>query len=344
MSSENEKKLFLLDAYALIFRAYYAFIRNPRKTSKGLNTSAIFGFMNSLLEILEKEKPTHIAVAFDPSGPTFRHKMYEPYKAQREATPEDIRKAVPYIKKLLEAFNIPILEVDGFEADDVIGTLSHIASKQGFKTYMVTPDKDYAQLVNENVYMFKPRTKGGGNEVWGIEEIKKKFGIERPEQVIDILALWGDTADNIPGCPGVGEKRAKELVSNFGSVDGIYENIDKLKGKQKENMIAYKDQVDMSKKLVVIEKNVPGDFNPDDFKAKEPDIDKVMAIMDELEFRNLKERVATVFGLNPPAGEEKKGDQPQQLDLSDLPLRAQVPLHLTRHATLSKTPITNTIS
>jgi DNA polymerase-1 len=315
MSSENEKKLFLLDAYALIFRAYYAFIRNPRKTSKGLNTSAIFGFMNSLLEILEKEKPTHIAVAFDPPGPTFRHKMFKEYKAQREATPEDIRKAVPFIKRLLEAFNIPILEVEGYEADDVIGTLSRIASEQGFETYMVTPDKDYAQLVGENVYMYKPRTKGGGNEVWGVEEIKEKFGVERPEQVIDILALWGDTADNIPGGPGVGEKRAKELVANFGSVDGIYENIDKLKGKQKENMVAYKDQVDMSKKLVVIEKNVPGDFNPDDFKAKEPDIEKVMAIMDELEFRNLKDRVAAIFGLNPPAGKEQQGNQPQQLDL-----------------------------
>ena len=323
MPSENKKRLFLLDAYALIFRAYYAFIRNPRKTSKGLNTSAIFGFMNSLLEILEKEKPTHIAVAFDPSGPTFRHKMFEDYKAHREETPEDIRKAVPYIKKLLEAFNIPILEVEGYEADDVIGTLSRIASEQGFETYMVTPDKDYAQLVGDNVYMFKPRSKGGGNEVWGTDEIKEKFGVERPGQVIDILALWGDTADNIPGCPGVGEKRAKELISSFGSVDGIYENIDKLKGKQKENMVAYKDQVDMSKKLVVIEQNVPGNFNPDEFTVKEPDVDKVMSIMDELEFRNLKERVATVFGLNTPAeAQEQKNEQPVQMDLFSQPAAA----------------------
>ncbi len=314
MTSENKKKLFLLDAYALIFRAYYAFIRNPRKTSKGLNTSAIFGFMNSLLEILEKEKPTHIAVAFDPSGPTFRHKMFEEYKAQREATPEDIKKAVPYIKKLLGAFNIPILEVDGYEADDVIGTLSRIAAEKGFETYMVTPDKDYAQLVNDKVFMFKPRSKGGGNEVWGIDEIKEKFGVERPEQVIDILALWGDSADNIPGCPGVGEKRAKELVATYGSVDGIYENIEKLKGKQKENMVNYKEQVDMSKKLVVIEKNVPGDFDPDNFKAKKPDIDKVMEIMDELEFRNLKDRVATVFGLK-GSNSEQKSEGPVQMDL-----------------------------
>ena len=312
MSSDDKKKLFLLDAYALIFRAYYAFIRNPRKTSKGLNTSAIFGFVNSLLEILEKEKPTHIAVAFDPPGPTFRHKMFDQYKAQREETPEDIRKAVPYIKKLLEAFNIPILEVEGYEADDVIGTLSRIAASRGFETYMVTPDKDYAQLVNDKVFMFKPRSKGGGNEIWGIDEIKEKFGVEKPEQVIDILALWGDTADNIPGCPGVGEKRAKELVASFGSVDGIYENIDKLKGKQKENIENFKDQIELSKKLVVIEKNIPREFNPDEFRFKEPDLKKVLAIMDELEFRTLKERVVNIFS---GGMQETKSNQPVQGDL-----------------------------
>ncbi|NPA37622.1 MAG: DNA polymerase I [Chlorobi bacterium] len=313
MSSENKKKLFLLDAYALIFRAYYAFIRNPRKTSKGLNTSAVFGFVNSLLEILEKEKPTHIAVAFDPPGPTFRHKMFPEYKAQREETPEDIRKAVPYIKKLLEAFNIPVIEVEGFEADDVIGTLSRIASEKGFETYMVTPDKDYAQLVSDNVFMFKPRSKGGGNEVWGVEEIKEKFGVEKPEQVIDILALWGDAADNIPGCPGVGEKRAKDLIAEYGSVDGIYENIDKLKGKQKENMVNFRDQVDLSKKLVVIEKNIPEDFDPDAFRYEKPDLEKVMSLMDELEFRNLKERVASLFGENIPV--QAKSGEPIQGDL-----------------------------
>ncbi len=315
MSSDNNKKLFLLDAYALIFRAYYAFIRNPRSTSKGLNTSAIFGFVNSLLEILEKEKPTHIAVAFDPPGPTFRHKMYKEYKAHREATPEDIRLAVPYIKQLLEAFNIPIVEVDGYEADDVIGTLSRIASEQGFETYMVTPDKDYAQLVNENVYMFKPRSKGGGNEVWGVEEIKEKFAVERPEQVIDILALWGDTADNIPGCPGVGEKRAKELIAAYGSVQGIYDNIEKLKGKQKENMVNFRDQVELSNKLVVIEKHISQEFNPDEYIVKEPDVDKVFSIMDELEFRNLKNRVATVFSLGVSVQPESKSSEPVQGDL-----------------------------
>ncbi len=316
MSTDNSKKLFLLDAYALIFRAYYAFIRNPRSTSKGLNTSAIFGFVNSLLEILEKEKPTHIAVAFDPSGPTFRHEMYKEYKAQREATPEDIRLAVPYIKQLLEAFNIPVVEVDGFEADDVIGTLSRIASEKGFVTYMVTPDKDYAQLVSTNVFMFKPRSKGGGNEVWGVDEIKEKFAVERPEQVIDILALWGDSADNIPGCPGVGEKRAKELIANYGSVQGVYENIEKLKGKQKENMINFREQVEMSNKLVVIERHIPRDFDPDEYIVKEPDIDKVFSIMDELEFRNLKNRVATVFNLRGGSAQpEIKSNEPVQGDL-----------------------------
>ncbi len=315
MSSDNTKRLFLLDAYALIFRAYYAFIRNPRSTSKGLNTSAIFGFVNSLLEILEKEKPTHIAVAFDPPGPTFRHKMYKEYKAHREATPEDIRLAVPYIKQLLEAFNIPIVEVDGYEADDVIGTISRIASEKDFETYMVTPDKDYAQLVSSNVFMFKPRSKGGGNEVWGVNEIKEKFAVEKPEQVIDILALWGDSADNIPGCPGIGEKRAKELVAAYGSVQGVYENIEKLKGKQKENMVNFREQVELSTKLVVIEKYIPQDFNPDEYIVKEPDVDKVFSIMDELEFRNLKNRVATVFRLGASVQPERKSSEPVQGDL-----------------------------
>ena len=322
MSTDNTKKLFLLDAYALIFRAYYAFIRNPRSTSKGLNTSAIFGFVNSLLEILEKEKPTHIAVAFDPSGPTFRHKMYKEYKAQREATPEDIRLAVPYIKQLLEAFNIPVVEVDGFEADDVIGTLSRIASEKGFVTYMVTPDKDYAQLVSDNVFMFKPRSKGGGNEVWGVDEIKEKFAVERPGQVIDILALWGDSADNIPGCPGVGEKRAKELIAAYGSVQGVYDNIEKLKGKQKENMVNFREQVELSNKLVVIERHIPGSFDPDEYVVKEPDIDKVFSIMDELEFRNLKNRVATVFGVGGAAQPEQKSSEPVQGDLFAQPSAA----------------------
>ena len=322
MSPDNSKKLFLLDAYALIFRAYYAFIRNPRSTSKGLNTSAIFGFVNSLLEILEKEKPTHIAVAFDPSGPTFRHEMYKEYKAQREATPEDIRLAVPYIKQLLEAFNIPVIEVEGYEADDVIGTLSRIASEKGFVTYMVTPDKDYAQLVSDNVFMFKPRSKGGGNEIWGVEEIKEKFAVETPEQVIDILALWGDSADNIPGCPGVGEKRAKELIAAYGSVQGVYENIEKLKGKQKENMVNFREQVEMSNKLVVIERHIPEDFNPDEYVVKEPDIDKVFSIMDELEFRNLKNRVATVFGFGGSSQQEQKSSEPVQGDLFAQPAAA----------------------
>jgi DNA polymerase-1 len=220
--SEKTKKLFLLDAYALIYRAYYAFIRNPRVNSKGLNTSAIFGFTNSLLEVLNKANPSHIAVAFDPSGPTFRNELYEPYKANREATPEDIKKAVPYIMKILEALNINIIQVDGYEADDVVGTLSRKAAAEGFKTYMVTPDKDYAQLVTEHTIMYKPKSAGNEIEEWGIDEIRKNFGVENPVQVIDLLALWGDSADNIPGCPGIGEKRAKDIISKYGSIENVF--------------------------------------------------------------------------------------------------------------------------
>ena len=290
--SENTKKLFLLDAYALIFRAYYAFIRNPRVNSKGLNTSAIFGFTNSLLEVLSKEDPSHIAVAFDPSGPTFRNDLYKEYKANREATPEDIKKAVPYIKKILNAFNIPVIEAEGYEADDVVGTLSRKASEEGFKTFMVTPDKDYAQLVTDHVVMYKPKTGGNQIEKLGVEEIKKKFSIERPQQVIDLLALWGDSADNIPGCPGIGEKRAKDIISRYGSVENVYDHIDEFTGKQKENLIRYREQVELSKKLVTIRTDVPVDFNEEKFCKVDPDLDKLQPLFEELEFKTLWEKVA----------------------------------------------------
>jgi len=214
MTDNQSKKLFLLDAYALIFRAYYAFIKNPRITSRGLNTSAIFGFLLALEEVLQKRKPTHIAVVFDTPTPTFRHDMYPAYKAHRDETPEDIRKAVPYIKRLIEAYKIPVIEYPGFEADDVIGTLACKASKRGFTTFMVTPDKDYAQLVSDNVYMLKPSRSGNESLLWGVDDIKQEFSVNDPGQVIDILALMGDTADNIPGAPGVGPKTAMKLVSN----------------------------------------------------------------------------------------------------------------------------------
>ena len=222
-------KLFLLDAYALIYRSYYAFIKNPRINSKGLNTSAIVGFVNTLQEVLTKEQPTHIGVAFDPHGPTFRSEAYPAYKAQREATPEDIRKAVPIIKDLLRAWNIPILQVDGFEADDVIGTLATKAGAQGIDTYMLTPDKDYGQLVSDHVFIFRPRH-GGGYETMGVEEVKEKYAIPSTESVIDLLALMGDSSDNFPGCPGVGEKTAVKLINEFGTVEEMLRRVDEIKG------------------------------------------------------------------------------------------------------------------
>ena len=304
MSTQGEKKdLYLLDAYALIFRAYYAFIRNPRVNSKGFNTSAVFGFTNSLLEILTKEDPSHIAVVFDPSGPTFRHEEYPEYKANRDATPEDIKKSVPYIKQLIEALNIPVIVKDGFEADDVIGTLSAKASEKGYQTYMVTPDKDYAQLVKENVFMYKPRSKGGGIDIWGIEHVKEKFSVEDPMQVIDILALWGDAADNIPGCPGVGEKRAKDMISSYGSIDGIYEHIDELKGKQKENMVNFKDQVKLSYHLATIRLDVPIELDEKALEREKPNMDAVNKLFEELEFKNLISRINKLYGTAPVQGD-----------------------------------------
>lgn len=290
--SEETKKLFLLDAYALIFRAYYAFIRNPRVNSKGLNTSAIFGFTNSLLEVLNKENPTHIGVAFDPSGPTFRNDLYSEYKANRDATPEDIKKAIPYIKQILEAFNIRVIQVDGFEADDVVGTLSRKAGEAGFNTFMVTPDKDYAQLVTEKTVMFKPKSAGNDIERWGIPEIQKKFSVQKPEQVIDLLALWGDSADNIPGCPGIGEKRAKDIIGKYGTIENVYKNIDDFTGKQKENLVNFKDQVELSRKLVTIETQVPIEFDEEMFLHQAPNLEKLQPVFEELEFKTLWEKIA----------------------------------------------------
>ena len=286
----DTKKLFLLDAYALIYRAYYAFIRAPRINSKKLNTSAIYGFTNSLLEVLQKEKPSHLAVAFDPAGPTFRHEMYEPYKAQREATPEDIKLAVPYIKRLLEALNIPILEVYGYEADDVIGTISKKADKAGFEVYMMTPDKDYAQLVTDKVKMYKPRSKGGGMDILGIPEVQEKFAIENPVQVIDILALQGDASDNIPGCPGIGEKGAKDIVGKYKNIAGIYEHIDEFKGKRKENLVEFKGQIELSYTLATIKLDVPVEFNEEALKVSDPDKEKLLALLEELEFKSMMPR------------------------------------------------------
>jgi DNA polymerase-1 len=295
MTSENStmKKLFLLDAYALIYRSYFAFIRNPRYNSKGLNTSAIFGFITTLEQVLSTESPTHIAVAFDVHGDTFRHEMFPEYKANREKMPEDIRLAIPYIRQLINAFNIPIIEMMGYEADDVIGTLAKRASVEGFLTYMMTPDKDYAQLVGQNVFMYKPAKSGAKPEVWGVEEVKQNFEINDPFQVIDILGLMGDAADNIPGCPGIGPKTAMKLIADFGSIDGVYQNIDKLKGKQKESLEAFRDQVYLSQKLAVINQDVPVEIDFEQMKLTEANNDALLKLYKELEFRSLTTKIQT---------------------------------------------------
>ncbi|MFP3765424.1 DNA polymerase I [Prevotella intermedia] len=278
-------KLFLIDAYALIYRSYYALIRNPRINSKGVNTSAIMGFCNTLNEVLTKENPTHIAVAFD-HGLTFRHEAFPEYKAQREETPEDIKLSVPYIKQILEAMRIPILQVDGFEADDIIGTVATLAGSKGITTFMLTPDKDYGQLIRENVYMYRPRH-GGGYDVVGMNEVEDRYGIPTPAQVIDLLALMGDSADNFPGCPGVGEKTAAKLINQFGSIDNMLEHTDQIKGKLREKVEAAIDDIKMSKFLATIRTDVPFDMEWDELKIEQPDEDKLREIFTELEFKTL---------------------------------------------------------
>ena len=279
-------KLFLLDAYALIYRGYYGFIKNPRINSKGENVSAIYGFINTLDEVLAKEQPTHIGVAFDPHGGTFRHKAYPPYKAQREETPEAIRFGVPIIKELLKAYRIPVLEVAGYEADDVIGTLAAQAEAQGIETYMMTPDKDYGQLVTAHVKMFKPRTMGGGFDIMGPEEVCQKWGIERPEQVIDILGLMGDASDNIPGCPGVGEKTATQLIQQFGGIEGLLARTEELKGKQREKVEANREQIELSRWLATIVKDVPITLDMEALAVQEPDQEALNKMFEGLEMRS----------------------------------------------------------
>ena len=291
MTTENGKKLFLLDAYALVFRSYYAFIKNPRITSYGLNTSAIFGFMLTLDEILQNQNPSHIAVVFDPPGPNFRHDMFPAYKANRDETPEDIKKSVPFIKRLLEAYRIPVIEVPGFEADDVIGALTLKASRAGFTTYMMTPDKDFAQLVNDKVLMYKPARSGGAAEIWGPEEVKREFRIKDPLQVIDILALMGDSADNIPGAPGVGPKTAMKLIEEFGSVENLLGSTSKLTGRIKDIIEANREQITMSKTLATIRIDMPVDFNEKELEKETADYEAVAQLFKELEFRQLLSKI-----------------------------------------------------
>ena len=285
------EKLFLLDAYALIYRAYYAFIKNPRINSKGFNTSAIMGFVNTLEDVLKKENPTHIGIAFDPAGPTFRHEAFEQYKAQREETPEAIRLSVPIIKDIIRAYRIPILEVSGYEADDVIGTLATEAGKRGITTYMMTPDKDYGQLVSENVFMYRPKYGDKEFEVMGVNEIKAKFDIDSPSQVIDMLGLMGDTADNIPGCPGVGEKTAQKLIAQFGSIENLLANTDQLKGAIKTKVENNREQITFSKFLATIKTDVPISLDMEALKREQPDEEELRKIFEELEFRTLLDRI-----------------------------------------------------
>ena len=308
-------KLFLIDAYALIYRSYYAFINNPRINSKGLNTSAVMGFCNTLNEVLTKERPSHIGVAFD-HGLTFRNEAFPQYKAQREETPEDIKRSVPIIKDILTAYHIPVLQVDGFEADDVIGTLALKAGQQGVDTYMLTPDKDYAQLVRSNVYMYRPRH-GGGYETMGPDEVNQKYNISSPLQVIDLLALMGDSADNFPGCPGVGEKTASKLINEFGTVEQLLENTAQLKGKMREKVEAAVEDIKMSKFLATIRTDVPVELDLEQLRLKEPDAAKLQEIFTELEFKSFATRL-----LN--KAEKPKKVENRQLSLFDEPAMTEV--------------------
>jgi DNA polymerase-1 len=291
MVDKNDKRLFLLDAYALIYRAYFAFSRNPRINSKGMNTSAIFGFTTTLLNVLKDEDPTHIAVVFDPPGPTERVETFSDYKANREAMPEDIRNSIDHIKSIIRSFRIPALEVPGYEADDVIGTLAKKAEKHGYTTYMMTPDKDFGQLVSPNIFMYKPARMGNGVEIWGEKEVCERFQIKRVDQVIDFLGMMGDAVDNIPGIPGVGEKTAQKFLAAYDSMEGLYENTDQLKGKLKEKVENGKEQAFMSKMLATIITDAPIDFDEEDLIREEPDAESLKSIFEELEFRRLSERI-----------------------------------------------------
>ena len=307
---DKQKRLFLLDAYALIFRGYYAFIKNPRINSKGLDTSAILGFTNSLLDVIKRERPDHLAVCFDKGGSTDRIEMFPDYKANRDETPEGIKVAVPYIYKILEAMHIPIMVKEGYEADDIIGTLAKKAEREGFQTFMVTPDKDFAQLVSDNIFMYRPMF-GGGYETWGVEEVKAKFEVQDPLQVIDFLGMKGDAVDNIPGLPGVGDKTAKKFINLYGSIEGLIENTHELKGKMKEKVEANAELGLLSKKLATILLDVPVAFDAKNFELDKPDHEKVNEIFQELEFRRLIENFRKTFAPGVPQASQPKPTEQQ---------------------------------
>ncbi|HET8886382.1 MAG TPA: 5'-3' exonuclease H3TH domain-containing protein, partial [Salinimicrobium sp.] len=309
-----QKRLFLLDAYALIFRGYYAFIKNPRINSKGLDTSAIMGFTNSLFDVIRRERPDHLAVCFDKEGSVARTEMYSEYKSNRLATPEPIMQAIPYIQDILKAMHIPVVVLPGCEADDVIGTLAQQAEKEGYQVFMVTPDKDFAQLVTENIFMYRPARMGNGIEIWGIPEVQKKFEVERTEQVIDFLGMMGDAVDNIPGLPGVGEKTAKKFIKEFGSMENLLANTDKLKGKMREKVEASAELGLLSKKLATIDTCCDVQFHAEDYELSMPDAEKVQEIFEDLEFRRLKEQFLKLFSSEP---------QPTPTQISNTPSAAK---------------------
>ncbi|MBR1631966.1 MAG: DNA polymerase I, partial [Paludibacteraceae bacterium] len=304
--------LLLIDAYAMIYRAYYAFIKNPRINSQGLNTSAVFGFVNSLDDVIRRIAPTHIGIAFDPSGPTFRHEAYPAYKAQREQTPEDIRRSVPLIKQIISAMRIPILQVDGFEADDVIGTLAVQAHEMGMEVYMVTPDKDYGQLVQDGLWMYRPRHSGGFDKM-GPQEVCQKYGIRTTAQVIDLLALMGDAADNVPGCPGVGEKTAVKLIGQFDSVENMLRNTDQIKGALQQKIVAHADDIRFSKFLTTIRTDVPVRIDPDSMLLQQPDTQELIRLYTELEFRTFVQRLTAQ-----PTAQQTPAAQPDLFTQPDL--------------------------
>lgn len=319
----TQKRLFLLDAYALIFRGYYAFIKNPRINSKGLDTSAILGFMNALLDVIKRENPDHLAVAFDKGGSHLRNELFPTYKANRDETPEAIKIAVPYIKEILNAMHIPIIEVEGFEADDLIGTLSKQAEKEDFQVFMVTPDKDFAQLVSENIFMYKPARMGNGVEIWGVPEVQEKFEVEHPDQVIDFLGMMGDAVDNIPGIPGVGEKTAKKFIAQYGSMENLFAHAHELKGKMKENVTQNVAQGLLSKKLATILLDCPVTFCSENFKLEKPDVEKSDALFIELEFRRMKDQFDKIFSPEQTATKpETAASTDSQFSLFETPLGA----------------------
>lgn len=317
----DQKRLFLLDAYALIFRGYYALIKNPRINSKGQDTSAIMGFTNSLFDVIKREQPDHLAVCFDKDGSAERTEIYEDYKANRDETPDVIRQSIPIIKDILKAMHIPVVEISGMEADDIIGTLAKQAEKENYKVYMVTPDKDFGQLVSENIFMYRPARMGNAIEVWGIPEVQKRFGVERPEQVIDYLGMMGDASDNIPGLPGVGDKTAKKFIKQFGSLEGLLDNIEKLKGKMKEKVQENAEQGRMSKKLATIFTDCDVQFDAEDYKLSKPDVEKVIEIFKDLEFRRATEQFLKMFNEG-----AKDADEPKTKEVKQTPGTGQYSL------------------